>query len=299
MNKTQWALLGLLSLLWGCSFFLVEITLRELPPLTGVYLRVSLAAMTLWLYVAWRRFPLPRDPKLWRIFAVMAVLNNVLPFSAIVWGQVYITSSLAAILNATTPLFTVILAGAVLADEKITTRKVVGVICGFASVTVMIGPSALRGMGSDLWAQLAVLGAAACYAAATVYDRRLGKLALPPATAAAGQTTVASLMLIPLVIWVDQPLSLSVPSATTWVAVFALAILSIAIAYLIYFRLLAEAGATNLALVTFLIPVSAMLLGVVFLAEQLSLIQVAGMLLIALGLTAIDGRLWQWFTRKH
>ncbi len=297
MGAADWALLLTLSGLWGGSFFFVEVAVGHLPPLTIVTLRVALAAAVLWLYAVAIGLRLPRAPAVWAAFAGMGLLNNVVPFSLIVWGQTEIASGLAAILNATTPLFTVLVAGLLLADERMTRAKLAGVVVGFAGVVVMVGPSALAGLGGDVLAKAAVLVAALSYAFAGVFGRRFKRLGVDPPIAAAGQVTASTLVLVPLTLAVDRPFDLAMPVATVWAAIVALAVLSTAVAYVVYFRLLASAGAVNLLLVTFLIPVTAVLLGVLVLGERLAPAHIAGMALIGLGLSAIDGRLWRWVAR--
>ena len=236
------------------------------------------------------RLPLPTDARVWLAFLVMGLINNLVPFSLIVWGQVYIASGLAAILNATTPMFTVIVAGLLLPDERFTPAKLVGVVLGFAGVAVMIGPAALEGLGDNLLAQLAVLGAALSYAFAGVFGRRFKTLGLNPVTTAAGQVSASTLILLPIVLLFELPLDTGSLTTTGVAAIVALGLLSTAVAYILYFRILASAGATNLLLVTFLIPISAILLGATVLGERLAIEHFAGMARIGLGLAAIDGR---------
>ena len=297
MNPREWAMLLILSVLWGGSFFFVEVALADLPPLTVVSMRVGLAALALWVFVIATGRGLPRWGSTWRDFAGMALLNNAIPFSLIAWGQTEIASGLASILNATTPLFTVIVAGLLLADERATPLKLTGVIAGFTGVVVMIGPEALGGLGTGVIAQLAVLGAAVSYAFAGVFGRRFQRTGVDPVVTAAGQVTMATIFLAPVALWVEAPIDTGGVSADVWLAVAALALLSTAVAYILYFRILATAGATNLLLVTFLIPVSAIVLGVLVLGEGLATIHMIGMALIGIGLSAIDGRLWARFKR--
>jgi drug/metabolite transporter (DMT)-like permease len=221
----------------------------------------------------------------------MGLLNNVAPFCLIVWGQAHIASALAAILNATTPLSTVVVAHFLTDDEKMTGKRLAGVLFGLAGVAVMIGPDALKGLGGDLAAQLAVLLAAVSYAFAGVYGRRFARMGVAPLGAATGQVTASTIVLAPIALLVDRPWTLAPPSLAVWGAVVGIAALSTALAYVLYFRILATAGATNLLLVTFLIPISAILLGVLLLGERLDLRHFVGMALIGAGLAAIDGRL--------
>ncbi len=301
MGAVEWGLLIALSVLWGGSFFFVEVALAELRPFTVVLCRVGFAALVLAVVVHATGHRLPRHGDLWGAFFVMGALNNLIPFSLIVWGQTAITGGLAAILNATTPLFTVVLAHLLTRDERMTPAKLAGVVIGFLGVAVMIGPETLGGPGIALLAQLAVLGAALSYAFAGIYGRRFRET--PPLITATGQVTAATVMLCPLALAVDQPWTLALPGpASSWAipweilgALLGLGLLSTAAAYVIYFRILASAGATNLLLVTFLIPVSAILLGSLVLSEQLTAAQLPGMGLIAVGLAAIDGRILRRF----
>ena len=294
MTAQSWAMLALLSFLWGCSYFLIEIAL-ELPVLLLVAVRVVLAAIVLWAYVLLSGEEIPKQLSVWAAFLVMGLLNNVIPFSLIVWGQTEISSSLASILNATTPLFAVLIAAVWLHDEPVTPSKIIGVVIGFAGVAVMIGPGAIGELGGEVLAEIAVVLAGLSYACASAFGRRFHRLKLSPAVAAAGQVTMSSLILSTVVL-LTQDVSVAMDaSVTAWAAVAAMAVFSTAFAYLLYFRLLATAGATNLMLVTFLIPITAILLGVFLLDERLSTTEIAGMLLIFFALVVIDGRL---FTRS-
>jgi drug/metabolite transporter (DMT)-like permease len=291
MDASEWGMLVALSLLWGGSFFFIGIAVKELPPVTIVTLRVSLAATALLIVCRIMGLHLPRQWAVWRAFFGMGLLNNIIPFCLIVWGQTHIASGLASILNATTPLFTVIVAHFLTADEKMTGNKLAGVLIGFAGVATMIGPAAFGGAISGLWGQIAILGAAISYSFAGIFGRRFKAMGVPPLMTATGQISSSTLMLIPAALLIDKPWTLAMPSLGTWGALIGIALLSTALAYLIFFRILATAGATNLALVTFLIPVSAILLGSLILGEQLEIKHFAGMAMIAAGLAAIDGRL--------
>ena len=293
LGAREWAMLVTLSVLWGSSFFFVGVVVSALPPLTIVLLRVGLACLALWSIACVMGFQPPGSLRVWGAFFGMGLLNNVIPFSLIVWGQTQIASGLASILNAATPLFTVIVAGLLLTDERVTATKLIGVVIGFAGVVVMIGPSAFGGLGTNLLAQMAVLGAALSYAFAGVFGRRFKAMGVNSIVAAAGQVTASFVILTPIAFYVDQPLQLAMPGIATWVAIIGLAILSTALAYILYFRILASAGATNLLLVTLLIPVSAIILGSLLLGETLELVHFAGMAFIAIGLSVIDGRLWR------
>ncbi|MEJ8571167.1 DMT family transporter [Microbaculum marinum] len=287
MGAVEWALLLVLSLLWGGSFLFAKVAVGELPPLTVAFLRVSIAAATLVAIVRIRGLGMPSGRE-WLPFLVMGTINNVIPFGLLFWAMTQVTSGLAAILNATTPLFTVLCAHVLTADERMTPQKLAGVLIGLGGVAVMIGLDTLSGLGLDVLAQLACVGAAVSYAFATIWGRRLS--GRPPLVVAAGQVTSSSILLLPIILVVDTPWRLSAPSAATAGAILALALAATALAYLIYFRILQTAGSTNLSLVTFLIPVSALALGALLLGETVTASNLAGMVLIGIGLAAIDGR---------
>ena len=292
MSAVDWLMLVSLSVLWGGSFFFAKIAVGELPPLTLALGRVAIAAA---LLIALARATGVALPDRFGPFLAMGLLNNALPFSLIFWGQTHIPSGLAAILNATTPLFTVLVAHFATADEKLTAARLAGVAAGFAGVVVMLGPDLLRELGTNVAAQLACLAAAVSYAFAGIYGRRFrGEPAL---RVAAGQLVASSALLAPIVIALDQPWQLAPPSGTAWAALVALAALSTALGYLLYFRILARAGATNVLLVTFLIPVSAILLGTLLLGEVLAARHIVGMAAIAVGLAVIDGRVLRGLAR--
>jgi drug/metabolite transporter (DMT)-like permease len=289
MSATDWLLLVALSILWGGSFFFGKIAVLEFPPLIVAFGRVAIAAAILLLLARMSGVALPGSLPAWQPFALMGLANNALPFGLILWGQTHIASGLAAILNATTPLFTVLIAHLATRDERLTPARLAGVISGLGGVVAMVGPDLLHDLGAEVAAQCACLFAAISYAFAGIYGRRFrGE---PPLRVAAGQLVMSSVMLAPLALGLDWPWAVAPPSAAAWMALVALAALSTALGYLIYFRILARAGATNVLLVTFLIPVSAILLGALIFGEQLAARHICGMVAIALGLAAIDGRL--------
>jgi drug/metabolite transporter (DMT)-like permease len=292
MSAGQWSLLIVLSILWGGSFFFIAIAVRQLPPITIVALRVLLAAMALLVVTRIMGIALPRQRRVWRAFFGMSLINNVLPFTLLVWAQSHIASGVASILNATTPLFTVVVAHYLTQDEKLTQGRIVGVLLGIAGVSVMIGVTALQSFGVDIVAEGACLLAAVCYALSAVYGRRFKRLGVAPLATVTGMVCASSLILVPLALIVDRPWTLPWPGTAAIASVTGLALISTAFAYIIYFRLLAAAGSTNLTLVTFLVPISAMALGIAFLGETLQSRQIAGSMLIGLGIVAIDGRVW-------
>ncbi|MCC6006837.1 MAG: DMT family transporter [Rhodobacteraceae bacterium] len=290
MNPIDWVLLFCLSMMWGGSFFFVEVAVPHLPPLSIVLARVALAAAALALVLKATGAALPRGRVVWSALAVMALFNCVVPFTLFAAAQGQIESGLAAILNATTPLFGVVVAHLFTADERMTPARVAGICLGIGGVAVMMGGAVLREPAATVTAQAACLLAALSYAGSGVWGRRFGRMGLHPLATATGQLTLASVMMLPLVLLFDRPWTLAAPPAHVWGALAGMALLSTALAYPLYFRLLGRVGASNILLVTLLIPVSAILLGVGILGEVLAAKHVAGMALIAAGLLAIDGR---------
>jgi drug/metabolite transporter (DMT)-like permease len=298
LGAAEWAMLVVLSVLWGGTFFFVAIAVPEVPPLTLVLLRVALAAGALLIYLAIVRVRLPRGGREWLVLAAIGLGNNVVPFSLIFWSQTQIPSGLASILNATTPLFSVVFAHFLARNERLTPARIGGALLGLGGVAVLMGYEALDGVGLAILAQLASLTASGTYAMMGIFIRRFATT--PPAVTTAGQLICSTAMMLPVALIVDRPWLLPVPSAQAIAAIVALALLSTALGYLLFFRILATAGATNIMLVTFLIPVSALILGILVLGEQLAIRHFAGMALIGLGLAAIDGRPLTWlrFSRR-
>lgn len=289
MGARDWAMLILLSILWGGTFLFVAVAVKEVPPFTLVALRVVIAGAVMLIAARMLGLGWPWAAAPFGAFLLLGLLNNAIPFTLIFYGQTRITAGLASILNATTPIFTVLVLHVATRDERMTRLKAAGVALGFVGVIVLVGPDALAGLGGDVLAQFACLGATLSYAVALLFARRLK--GLPAASIAAGQLTASSLMMLPLALIVDAPWTLPPPSAATIAAILALALVSTAFAYILYFRLVAHAGGTNASLVTFLIPVSAILLGVAVLGESVGPSDLAGLGLIATGLALIDGRM--------
>ena len=291
MSATQWILLLTLSLVWGGSYFFVGVAVDDLPPLTIVLCRVGLASIALLIFLACSGQSMPTDRRVWAAFFIMGLLNNAIPFSLIVWGQPHVSAGQASILNATTPIFTVIAAHVFTRDEKMKWRHLAGIALGFAGVVVLMGAAFLDAFTSSLLAQTALLGAAVFYALSAVFGRRFRQLGVAPMQIATGQVTAAALLLLPLVVLIDQPLQLAPPGLPSILPVLGLALISTAFAYVLYFRILASAGATNLSLVTMLVPPTAICLGILFLDEVLARNHLVGLVLIISGLLVIDGRL--------
>lgn len=292
MGARDWLLLIILAGCFSGSFLFNRIALQDLGPLTVVLGRVAVGAAVLNLVLRLRGETLPRGWTMWRQFLIMGALSNAIPFVLIVTAQTRIPSGLASILNAMTPLTTILVARVVAKEESLTRNRVAGVVLGLGGAAIVIGPASLLRLSSDVTAivaQLAVLAATFSYAFAVVYGR--GFRALAPLTAAAGQLTGATFLLLPITLLVDQPWTGGTPSHATAAAVLGLGVVCSAIAYVLFFRILAASGPTNLALVTFLIPVGALFLGSSLLHEQIELRHILGMSVIFSGLATVDGRL--------
>lgn len=294
ISPGTWALLTLLGIIWGGSFFFGRIAVQQVPPLTIAFLRLAIAAIALHLYLHGQQGVYAALRARAPAFFLIGLVNNAVPHTLILMGQTQIGAGLAAILNATTPIWTVLIANVWTADEKLTARKLAGTLLGLAGTVLLVGPAAIADLfGGDhavpLWALLLPIGAAISYGISNTFGRRFSDL--PPTVTATGQLTASSLLVLPVAVAVDQPWTLPMPTGAAIVSILALALLSTAFAYILFFRIMARAGATNTSLVTLLVPPSAILLGVLFLGETLSLVDAAGMLVIALGLVMLDGRL--------
>ena len=291
MSTRAWVELILLSTLWGASFFSIAIALREIGPVTAVLHRVGWAALLLWLVVLVRGYAIPRDPRMWGAFLVMGLLNNVIPFTLMSWGQTQIETGLVSIFNAMTAIFGVVVAALLLRDEPLGSRRLLGVVLAFAGVVVIKGVENLASLDLRTLGQYAVLAGALSYAFASVWAKVTLK-GNPPEVSAAGMLTGSTLVMLPFSVWAEGVPSLAL-SIETWAAIGYYAIFATAVAYLLYYRVLAMAGAGNLMLCTLLIPPIAILLGWAYLGERLEPSVYAGFAMIAAGLVVIDGRLLQ------
>ena len=291
MNRSDWLIMAMLALIWGSAFFFISVAVHAIPPLTYVWLRLTIAAAGLWLFLWWKGGRIGLPASVWGSILLLAVLNNALPFALFGWGQTHIASGLASILNATTPIWGVVVAHVFTHDERMTPRKIGGVLLGFGGVATMIGPALLGNIGTDALAQLACIAASLSYAFAAVWARRFKRMGLPPMAVTTGQLTAGALVMLPIAFVVDRPWNGALPGVGPLAAISALALVCTAFAYVLYFRLIDRAGATNALLVTLLVPPTAILLGALFLGEQLAPQDLLGLALIALGLAAIDGRL--------
>ena len=298
MDKGDWAILVTLALIWGGAFLFIGVAVRHVPPLTYVALRLTVAAAAMWIYLKLKRQPLGLPRQVWGSILLLALLNNALPFTLFGWSQTHIASGLAAILNATTPIWGVIVAQFLTRDERMSPRKIAGVLLGFGGVATMIGPTLLANLGTGALAQIACMTASLSYALAAVWARRFKRQGLSPMSVTTGQLTAGALMMLPLALFVDQPWTRPFPPLTAWGAIVALALMCTAFGYVLYFKLIDSAGATNALLVTLLVPPVAILLGSLFLAETLAPQDFIGLGLIAVGLAAIDGRLLNVLPRR-
>jgi drug/metabolite transporter (DMT)-like permease len=299
MNRGDWLILLVLAVIWGGAFFFIGVAVRHVQPLTYVWLRLTIGSAALWSYMVLRREPVALPRQVWGSILLLAILNNALPFALFGWGQTHIASGLASILNATTPIWGVLVAHFLTRDERMSPRKIAGVLLGFGGVAAMIGPSLLSNIGSSGLAELACLTASLSYALAAVWARRFKRLGISPFSVTTGQLTAGALVMLPVSLIVDRPWTHAFPPVSAWAAIAALAIFCTAFGYVLYFRLIEHAGATNALLVTLLVPPVAIVLGALFLGETLAPQDFVGLALIALGLAAIDGRLVSLLGRRR
>ena len=299
MNRSDWLILLFLAVIWGGAFFFIGVAVRHVPPLTYVWLRVTIAALAMWGYIRFKRESVQLPRQVWGSMLVLAFLNNALPFALFGWSQTHIASGLASILNATTPIWGVVVAHFLTHDERMTPRKIAGVLLGFGGVATMIGPSLLSSLGASALAQLACVTAALSYALAAVWARRFRRQGISPLSVTTGQLTAGALMMLPVSMIVDRPWTHAFPPVSALAAITALALLCTAFGYVLYFRLIATSGATNALLVTLLVPPVAILLGGLFLGETLAPQDFIGLALIGVGLAAIDGRVLSLFSARR
>jgi drug/metabolite transporter (DMT)-like permease len=291
LDGTGWGLIAILSILWGGAFFLIEIGLKSYSPNMLVFMRLAIAVPPMWIAMRMMGERFPTDAHSWGMLAVVGALNCALPFILFFWGQQYLESGYASILNATTPLWGVVVAHFMTNDEKATPARIIGVLVGMAGLIVMVGPSAMKGLSDSLLAQIACVVSTLFYSFAAIYGRRLGQMNMAPIVVATGQTLTAALIMLPIVLLYDQPWTMEMLGLHATLAAITLALLSTALAYVLYFRLIDRAGASNAQLVAFIMPVLAVILGIAFLGEALNSGQIIGAGLIAIGLVILDGRL--------
>ena len=288
MAVADWIRIALLSLVWGGSFFFVEVMLEAMPPMTSVLGRLLVGLMGFVCLLKILGHPLQPIIEQWRPFAFIGLINNAIPFSLISFGQTEVTASLASIINASTPIVTALVAHHFTLDERLSVSKVIGICVGFSGVLVLFGPAAFAGSAS-LLGMTAGLTATICYALGSVYSKRLKSN--PPMLNATGQVFYGTLWIFPAVMLLDQPWKLPTPGLEPWLAMLGIGLLSTTLAFFLFFRVLQTAGASNVVLVTFLVPISASGLGIAFLGEELAVQHVIAYLLIASGLAVIDGQI--------
>ena len=282
-------LLFALGTVWGASYLFIKVTVAEVPALTLVAGRLILAALVMWIILRVKGLSMPRERRMWGIFAVMAVINAALPYTLITWGEQYISSGLASLLQATTPIFTVLLAQFLTSDERITPTKISGVIVGFVGVGLLLLPELRQGLQAGVLGQLAVVGSSLSYAGSAIYAR--SRLAgQPPLVSATGQLTMGMIYMLPFSLLIDQPFHLSV-SPRALAAWLALTVLGTVLAYLIYFTLLERTSATYVTMVTYIIPINGLILGALVLDEQLTPTVLLSLALVFLGILLVNGNL--------
>lgn len=296
MGRKEWGLLLLLTVIWSSSYLFAQLAMDDVPVVIIVFGRVALAAAALWIVIVALGIRLPGDRRVIGRLCVLGLFNNALPFTFVFTAQETTPTGVVAVMIAATPLVGVLLAHWMTTDERITVARLTGALLGLGGVAVMIGPGALAGFGGNTVAELLMVLATLCFAFSPLYARRL--YGTEPLIVAAGQLTAASLFMAPVVLLFAPPWALPMPGWGSLASLATLAFVCTAIPYVLYFRLLARAGATNVVLVTILSPPGAMLFGATILGETLSASQLAGFALVAFGVAVIDGRPLAWLRRR-
>ena len=287
-NKTniivELGLLLLLATLWGASYSFIKIGVATIPPITLIAARTLIAGLILLVIIRLRGLKLPSDVATWKRFLFQACLNSVVPFTAIAWAEQTTEAGLAAILNSTTPIFTFLITLLITRHEAVTSRRLFGVAAGLAGTCLIIGVQALSGLGSELWAQLAIVAATVCYAGAAIFGRNFK--GLDPMLPAAGSLICGAIILIPLSLIVDQPWTLT-PSTNSIFALLGLAAFSTAAAFTIYFRLIQTLGSVGTTAQAYLRVPIGVGIGVIFLGERLTSTAWLGLVFVVLGVIAM------------
>ncbi len=286
LTARTWSELILLGVIWGMSFLAIRIALDTIPVITSVFHRVFWAALALWIVIIFQRQPVPSDPKVWGIFLIMGLLNNVLPFSLMAWGQLYVETGLTSILNAATAIFGVLLAALFFRDERLTKTRLLGVGLGFLGVSITIGLRQFSNLNPSNLGQVAILAGTLSYAFAAIWARS-HMSALPPQIAAAGMLTGSAILMTPVMLLVDGVPTFTLP-LQTWLAIAYYALLATAGAYLLYYRVLQQAGSGNVLLVTLIIPPIAILMGALVRDEALPPRAFIGFTVLAIGLLILS-----------
>lgn len=281
-------LLCLLGAIWGTSFLFIKIIVQEIPPLTLVAGRAGFSAFILWVYIIFSRTKLPKNHRIWQSFALVGIFNGALPYSLISWGEQYIPSGWAALLQATTPIFTILAAHFLTNDDRITLKKATGILVGFVGVGFLLIPELREGNVEPTWGMLAIVGSSLSYAFASIYARKCLKT-ISPIVNSAGQLTFAFIYTIPLSIIIDKPLTLS-PTPRVIISWLALALLGTVIAYNIYYLLLRYTNATFTVSVTYIVPIFGLILGSLVLKESLNPVIIVSLICILTGVLLVRGR---------
>ena len=296
MGAVEWGLIALQSMFWGSSYFFIALVQADLPAFTIAALRTVPASLALLLIVLSLGYRLPATLAEWRLFILFALFNTLIPFILIVWGQSRATGGMAAILNASAPLFGIFLAHMLTQDEKLSWNKLAGILVGITGVGVLVGYDFAAGTSADILARLALLAAPLMYVCANIFARtQLGHY--PPFVVAAMQMVGSIFTAFPLALAFDHPWTLPIPALGTIGALIGMGVFGSALAALCHFTVLQRAGATNATLVTLIMPLTPIILGAAFLGEHLAPREMAGALVIAAALIIIDGRIFRLIPR--
>ncbi|MCB1384410.1 MAG: EamA family transporter [Nitratireductor sp.] len=269
----DFALLGLLALLWGSSYLFIKLAVGEIPPLTLIALRVTIASLFLLAVLFWRGERLPGQPAQWRRLLVQSFLNSIGAWTILAWGQQHVDSGPASVLNSTSPIFVLLITAGFTRHEPVGARRMAGALLGLGGVVLIVGTDALAGLGTQVAGQLAALAGAVLYAFAAIYGRRLAGMS--PAVIACGTMLWATAVLVPASLFLDDPLALR-PSPTAIGAATALGLLSTGVALMIYFRLLTTLGSLGTASQAYLRAGIGVVLGMALLGETLTPATLAG-----------------------
>jgi drug/metabolite transporter (DMT)-like permease len=282
--KLELALLLALATVWGASYTFIKIGVATIPPVTLIAARTLIAGCILLAIIRWRGLSLPRDPAVWRRFLIQACLNSVIPFTLIAWAERTVDAGLATILNSTSPIFAFLLTVAMTRHEPVSARKLFGVAAGVCGICLIIGVQALDGLGRELWAQFAIVAATVCYAVAAIFGRSFK--GLDPIMPAAGSLLCGAAILVPISLFADRPWTLA-PSPQSVAALLGLSVISTALAFVIYFRLVHTLGSVGTTAQAYLRVPIGVAIGVVFLGETLTSTAWAGLACVIIGVAAM------------
>lgn len=288
MSWKNLSLLFLLAAMWGPSFVFIKVAVETIPPITMVFGRVALAAILLYLFLRLKNGRMPTSRTTWKHLTVVALTHNTIPFVLFAWGEQYVDSAMASILNGTIPFFTIILAHFFTQDDRLTPAKIAGVLVGFAGLVVLVLPSFQGGHRATAWGIMALVLAAFLYGVAIVYTRNHLR-GLPPLVAPTGQLILASLFLMPVMLLVDQPWTMALPSLASIMSMVALGVVGTALAFILYYRMMERVGASYISMVAYMIPVFGIIFGVLLLGETITQAMVIGCALILLGVMIVNG----------